>query len=72
MGAAADHRWHAIIEQVLANLKSEPMANAPSGNFIAYWQWLTLAAMAFNSTRGVVVAAGGGTAERLSRPFALS
>ena len=57
--AEADHRRHAIIEQVIADLKNGPMAHLPSGNFMANSAWLVLAAMAFNLTRAVGVAAGG-------------
>jgi len=49
--AEADHRRHAIIEQVIADLKSGPLAHLPSGNFAANSAWLVLAAMAFNLTR---------------------
>ena len=57
--AEADHRRHAIIEQVIADLKSGPLAHLPSGSFMANSGWLVLAAMAFNLTRAVGVAAGG-------------
>jgi len=33
--AEADHRRHAIIEQVIADLKNGPLAYLPSGNFMA-------------------------------------
>ncbi len=59
LAAEADHRRHAIIEQVIADLKSGPMAHLPSGQFMANSGWLVLAAMAFNLTRAVGVAAGG-------------
>lgn len=49
--AEADHRRHAIIEQVHADLKNGPLAHLPSGNFAANSAWLVLAAMAFNLTR---------------------
>ena len=51
--AEADHRRHAIIEQVIADLKNGPLAHLPSGNFMANSAWLVLAAMAFNLTRAV-------------------
>jgi hypothetical protein len=51
--AEADHRRHAIIEQVIADLKNGPLAHLPSGNFAANSAWLVLAAMAFNLTRAV-------------------
>jgi len=57
--AEADHRRHAINEQVIADLKGGPMAHLPSGRFMANSGWLVLAAMAFNLTRAVGVAAGG-------------
>ena len=57
--AEADHRRHAIIEQVIADLKSGPLAHLPSGKFMANSGWLVLAAMAFNLTRAVGVLAGG-------------
>jgi hypothetical protein len=51
--AEADHRRHAIIEQVISDLKNGPLAHLPSGNFMANSAWLVLAAMAFNLTRAV-------------------
>jgi hypothetical protein len=51
--AEADHRRHAIIEQVIADLKNGPLAHLPSGNFAANSAWLVLAAMAFNLSRAV-------------------
>jgi hypothetical protein len=47
----ADHRRHAIIEQVIADLKNGPLAHLPSGRFNANGAWLVLASMAFNLTR---------------------
>jgi hypothetical protein len=49
--AEADHRRHAIIEQVHADLKNGPLAHLPSGMFAANSAWLILAAMAFNLLR---------------------
>jgi hypothetical protein len=49
--AEAEHRRHAIIEQVIADLKSGPLAHLPSGSFAANCAWLVLAAIAFNLTR---------------------
>jgi hypothetical protein len=51
LAAEADHRKHAIIEQVIADLKNGPLAHLPSGHFPANSAWLTLAAIAFNLTR---------------------
>ena len=45
------HRAHAIIEQVIADLKNGPLAHLPSGHFWANSAWLVCAAMAFNLTR---------------------
>ena len=47
----ADHRRHAIIEQVIADLKNSALAHLPSGSFAANSAWLVLAAIAFNLTR---------------------
>lgn len=51
LAAEADHRRHAIIEQVIADLKNSGLAHLPSGYFAANSAWLVLAAMAFNLTR---------------------
>jgi hypothetical protein len=51
LAAEADHRRHAIVEQVIADLKSSALAHLPSGSFAANSAWLVLAAMAFNLTR---------------------
>jgi len=49
--AESYHRGHAIIEQVIADLKSGPLAHLPSGSFNANAAWLVCAAIAFNLTR---------------------
>ena len=49
--AEAHHRRHAIIEQVIADLKGGPLAHLPSGKFNANGAWRVLAAIAFNLTR---------------------
>jgi hypothetical protein len=51
LAAEADHRRHAVIEQVIADLKNSALAHLPSGHFAANSAWLVLAAMAFNLTR---------------------
>ena len=58
--AEAAHRGHAIIEQVIAELKDGPLAHLPSGTFNANAAWLVLASIAFNLTR-----AAGSLASRL-------
>jgi hypothetical protein len=45
------HRGHAIVEQVIADLKQGPLAHLPSGSFTANAAWLVCAAIAFNLTR---------------------
>ena len=49
--AERTHRAHAIIEQVIADLKNGPLAHLPSGKFTANAAWLVLTAIAFNLTR---------------------
>ena len=49
--AEADHRRHAIIEQVIADLNDGPLAHLPSGMFTANAAWLVLAAIALNLIR---------------------
>jgi len=49
--AEAQHRGHAIIEQVNADLIAGPLAHLPSGHFSANDAWLTCAAIAHNLTR---------------------
>jgi hypothetical protein len=51
LAAEADHRRHAIIEQVIADLKNGPLTHLPSASFAANSAWLILAAMAFNLLR---------------------
>lgn len=51
------HRDHAIIEQVIAELKDGPLAHAPSGKFHANAAWLALACLAFNLLRAAGAAA---------------
>jgi hypothetical protein len=35
LAAEADHRRHAVIEQVIADLKAGPLTHLPSGKFTA-------------------------------------
>jgi Transposase DDE domain group 1 len=49
--AEATHRDHAIIEQVIADLKNSALAHLPSGKFTANAAWLVCAAIAHNLTR---------------------
>jgi hypothetical protein len=51
LAAEATHRDHAIIEQVIADLKDSALAHLPSGHFNANGAWLVCAAIAHNLTR---------------------
>ena len=51
IAAEKQHRQHAIIEQVNADLKDSALAHMPSGSFAANAAWLALAAIAYNLTR---------------------
>ena len=62
MQAEGQHRDHAIVEQVFADVTSGPLAHMPSGVFAANAAWLSIAAMAHN-----LVCAAGALA---SLPFA--
>ena len=59
LAAEATHRDHAIVEQVIAELKNGPLAHLPSGRFAANAAWLACAAIAHNLTRAAGVLAGG-------------
>lgn len=56
------HRDHAIVEQVIAELKNGPLAHLPSGDYAANAAWVACAVLAFNLTRAAAVAAGMRTA----------
>ena len=62
--AEGQHRDHAIVEQVFADVTSGPLAHMPSGIFAANAAWLSIAAMAHNLLR----AAGAWPACRTRRP----
>jgi hypothetical protein len=49
--AEGQHRGHAVVEQVFADLTSGPLAHMPSGVFAANAAWLSVAAMAHNLLR---------------------
>jgi Transposase DDE domain group 1 len=51
LDAEATHRAHAVVEQVIADLKNGPLAHLPSGVFTANAAWLALATIAFNLIR---------------------
>jgi len=52
------HRDHAIVEQVIAELKDGPLAHLPSGVYAANAAWVACAVIAFNLARAAAVAAG--------------
>jgi hypothetical protein len=45
------HRDHAIVEQVIAELKAGPLAHLPSGKYAANAAWVAHAVIAFNIAR---------------------
>ena len=49
--AEGQHRGHAVVEQVFADVTSGPLAHMPSGVFAANAAWLSVAAMAHNLVR---------------------
>jgi hypothetical protein len=56
--AEEQHRGHAVIEQVFAELIDGPLAHLPSGRFDANNAWLTCIAIAHNLTRAAATLAG--------------
>lgn len=67
---AADrhHRDHAIVEQVIAELKAGPLAHLPSGKYAANAAWVAHAVIAFNLARACAVAADLPKARWASQP----
>ena len=49
--AEGQHRDHAVVEQVFADVTSGPLAHLPSVHFAANAAWLSIAAMAHNLVR---------------------
>jgi hypothetical protein len=56
--AEEQHRGHAVIEQLLADLNDGPLAHLPSGKFAANAAWLAIAAMSHNLLRAAGALAG--------------
>lgn len=52
------HRGHAIVEQVISELKQGPLAHLPSGKFTANQAWLGFAVIAYNLAHAAARAAG--------------
>lgn len=57
LAAETSHRGHAIIENVIAELKDGPLTHAPCGAFTANAAWLALSCIAFNLLRAASAAA---------------
>ena len=51
------HRDHALVEQVIAELKHNALAHLPSGKYTANAAWVALAITAFNLARATAAAA---------------
>ena len=58
LAAEATHRDHAVVEQVIADLKDSALAHLPSGNFHANSAWLACVMLAHNLSRGAGALAG--------------
>ncbi|MFC0863223.1 IS1380 family transposase [Sphaerimonospora cavernae] len=56
--AEEQHRDHAVVEQVFADLVCGPLAHLPSGDFAANAAWLTCAAITHNLLRAAGCLAG--------------
>ena len=56
--AEAQHRGHAVVEQVFAELIDGPLAHLPSGRFTANNAWLACIGIAHNLTRAAAILAG--------------
>ena len=57
LAADTDHRDHAIIEQLIADLVDGPLAHLPSGHFPANAAWLTCAGIAHTLLRAAATLA---------------
>ena len=65
----AEHRDHAVVEQVIADLKDQALAHFPSGHFHANAAWTVLAAIAHNLLRWTQQLALPETPVRAARPL---
>src|SRR5215218_2848112 len=63
----AEHRDHAVVEQVIADLKDQALAHFPSGQFHANGAWTVLAALAHNLLRWTQLFGLPGTVVRAAR-----
>jgi hypothetical protein len=63
----AEHREHAVVEQVISELKDQALAHFPSGHFHANGAWTVLAALAHNLLRWTELLGLPGTTMRAAR-----
>jgi hypothetical protein len=63
----AEHRDHAVVEQVIADLKDQALAHFPSGQFHANGAWTVLAALAHNLLRWTQLLGLPGSTARAAR-----
>jgi len=63
----AEHRDHAVVEQVIADLKDQALEHFPSGHFHANGAWTVLAALAHNLLRWTELLGLSGTTVRAAR-----
>jgi hypothetical protein len=63
----AEHRDHAVIEQVIADLKDQALAHFPSGHFHANSAWTVIAALTHNLLRWAELLGLPGTVVRAAR-----
>jgi hypothetical protein len=63
----AEHRDHAVVEQVIADLKDQALAHFPSGHFYANSAWTVLAALTHNLLRWTELLGLPGTVVRAAR-----
>ena len=64
----AEHRDHAVVEQVIADLKDQALAHFPSGHFYANSAWTVLAALTHNLLRWTELLGLPDTVVRAARP----
>ena len=62
-----EHREHAVVEQVIADLKDQALAHFPSGHYGANAAWTVLGALAHNLLRWTQVLGLPGTTVRAAR-----
>jgi hypothetical protein len=63
----AEHRDHAVVEQVIADLKDQALAHFPSGHYGANAAWTVLAALTHNLLRWTELLGLPGTVVRAAR-----